>query len=99
MIRLEKLSLKCKIDVFSPQARDSRTMHESWQAYHPHILRLSVEIKLDIPTYWISACYHSSALVVTTRNFGKNNIIRLSLSVEFQFRLICVTTRPIEADD
>lgn len=45
--RLEKLSLKYKIDVFSPQSWESHTMRESWQAY----------------TYWIRASWgvhHSS---------------------------------------
>ena len=37
-VRFEKLSLMREIDVFSPQAWDSRIMHESWQGMRVYAL-------------------------------------------------------------
>ena len=86
--RLEKLSLKYEIDVFSPQAWDSRTMRESWQAYPP---TESVHLKVSTIPHEYVIWRVETLTVLVTGNFCKNNIVSLSVSVELQFHLICVT--------
>ena len=45
MQRLLKLSLMSETDIFSPQARDSRIMCESWQVYYyAYMFRLKLSI-------------------------------------------------------
>ena len=83
--RLEKLSLKYKIDVVSPQSWESRTMRESWQAYPP---TGSVHLEVSTIPHEYVIWRVETLTVLVTGNFCKNNI-SLSVSVELQFRLIC----------